>query len=314
MESSRLSRFGLVLLALVTLGWGLAWPINKWVLAEVPPLTFRGTGLVVGALGVLALARAAGQPLAIPARFWGRIAMLSLGNIVGWNALVIYGIQELPSGRAALLGYTMPLWSTLLSVWLLREPLTARRVASLVLGMAGIAALLAGELAELASAMTGVLLMLGAAVSWAIGTVLLKRYALPIPTAALTGWMMLIGSVPIAAGALLEHDRWQPVSALAVLGVAYSAVVGLMFGYWAWNRLVLMVPVAVSSVSSLATPVIGVASGMWLLDEPLTWHEVVAGACILGAIALVMYPRIPATADDRVSAPRRSATAGRDRC
>src|SRR5205814_8493335 len=135
--------------------------------------------------------------------------------------------------------------------------------------------LLGGDLAGMASAAGGVVLMLAAAVSWALGVVLLKRFALPVPTAALTGWMMLAGGAPIALAAVFrEHDRWHAVSTSAVLGLLYSAVVAFMFCYWAWNRLVLMVPVAVSSVSSLATPVVGVLSGMWLLHEPLTWHEV----------------------------------------
>jgi drug/metabolite transporter (DMT)-like permease len=130
--------------------------------------------------------------------------------------------------------------------------------------------------------------------------VLLKRFALPIPTAALTGWMMVAGGVPIAVGAVaLEHDRWHPVTTSAALGLLYSVVIAFMFCYWAWNRVVLMVPVAVSSVSSLATPVLGVLSGMWLLREPLTWHEITAGACILGAIALVIRSRESEAAQGR---------------
>jgi drug/metabolite transporter (DMT)-like permease len=288
-ERSRLSGFGVVLLGLVTLGWGFAWPVIKLVLAEVPPLTFRGICLVAAGAGVLALARLGGQSLHVPARYWGRLLALSACNVVGWNLFVVYGIGLLPSGRAALLGYTMPLWSTVLSVWLLDEPLTARRAASLLLGMAGVAVLLGGDVAGMARAANGVALMLGAAVSWGLGVVLLKRFALPIATASLTGWMMLAGGAPIACAAVaLEHDRWRPVTGVAVLGLLYSVVIAFMFCYWAWNRVVLMVPVAVSSVSALATPVVGVLSGMWVLGEPLTWQEVAAGACIVGAIALVV--------------------------
>ena len=72
-----------------------------------------------------------------------------------------------------------------------------------------------------------------------------------------------------------------------------------MFGYWAWNRVVLMVPVAVSSVSILAVPVISLVSGAWLLHEPLTWRELVAAACIVGAIALVLGSPPARRADDR---------------
>jgi drug/metabolite transporter (DMT)-like permease len=290
-ERSRLPASGVVLLALVTLGWGFVWPINKFVLGELAPLTFRAVCLVGAGVGVLALARLGGQSLGVAARHWGRLLALAACNILAWNVFVVYGIALLPSGRAALLGYTMPLWSTALSAWLLDEPLTARRVASLVLGMAGVVVLLAGDLAAMASAATGVVLMLAAAVSWALGVVLLKRFALPVPTAALTGWMMLAGGAPIVVGAVaLEHGRWRPLSTAAALGLVYCVVVAFMFCYWAWNRLVLMVPVAVSSVSALATPVVGVASGVWLLDEPLTWREVAAGAFILAAIAIVLAP------------------------
>ena len=294
-ERSRLPPFGLVLLALITLGWGFTWPIIKLVLVELPPLTFRAICLVVAGAGILVLARLGGHSLRVPARHWGRLLALAACNIVGWNVLLIYGVALLPSGRAALLGYSMPLWSMALSIWLLDERLTAQRAVSLVLGMTGVVVLLAGDLAGMASAMTGVVLMLGAAVSWALGLVLMKRFELPIPTVSLTGWMMLAGGAPIATAAIvLEHDRWHPVTAVPALGLAYSVLVSFMFGYWAWNRIVLMVPVAVSSISTLAIPVVGILSGMWLLDEPVTWHEIAAGTCILGAIALVLRPRSPA--------------------
>jgi len=291
-ERSRLSGFGLVLLALITLGWGFNWTVVKLVLVEIPPLTFRAVCLIGAGTGMLLLARAGGQSLHVPARHWRRLLALAACNIVGWNVLVIYGVTLLPSGRAALLGYSMPLWSMILSVWLLGERLTARRGLSLLLAMSGIAILLGGDLAGMAGATRGIALMLGAAVSWALGTVLLKRFELPIPTLCLTGWMMLTGSVPIAAGAaVLEHDRWRPITTIPALGLVYCVFISFMFCYWAWNRLVLMVPVAVSSISALATPVVGILCGVWLLHEPLTWQEIAAGAFILGAIALVLRPR-----------------------
>jgi drug/metabolite transporter (DMT)-like permease len=293
-ERPRLSRFGLVLLALITLGWGFNWSVVKLVLVEIPPLTFRAICLLAAGTGMLLLARTVGQSLHVPARHWRRLLALSACNVVGWNVLVIYGVTLLPSGRAALLGYSMPLWSMILSVWLLGERLTARRGLSLLLAMSGIAILLGGDLAGMAGATRGIVLMLGAAVSWALGTVLLKRFELPIPTLSLTAWMMLTGAVPIAAGAaVLEHDRWRPVTTIPALGLVYCVFISFMFCYWAWNRLVLMVPVAVSSISALATPVVGILCGVWLLHERLTWQEIAAGASILGAIALVVRPGRP---------------------
>ncbi len=292
MERSRLPPSGLVLLGLIALGWGFSWPAIKIVLTEVAPLTFRTACLLGGGGGLLVLARIAGQPLRVPARLWGRLLALSATGIVAWNVFVVYGIALLPSGRAALLAYTMPLWSAVLSVWLLGERLTARRALSLVLGMAGVTTLLGADVAGMTGAVYGVVLMLAAAMAWALSMVLLKRFALPIPTSVLTAWTMVAGGVPIAGVAIvLEHGRWHPVTARAGIALTYSVVIAFMFCYWAWNRLVLMVPVAVSSISSLVTPVIGVLSSIWLLGDPLTWREITAGACILGAVALVLRPR-----------------------
>lgn len=302
MERSSFSRFGLLLLALLALGWGFNWPIMKIVLQDVPPLTFRGVCLLAGGIGVLGLARVIGGSIRIPRAYWTRLLLLSACNIVCWNVLAIYGVGLLPSGRAALLGYTMPLWSMTLSVFLLNERLTARRIAALALGMTGVLILMSADFARWRDAVLGVSLMLGAAFTWGLGVVWLKRFALPIPTVSLTGWLMLIGSVPICIAALaFEQSAWRPIGPAPMLGVLYNIFVAFMFCYWAWNRIVLMVPVAVSSLSSLVTPVIGVLSGMWLLNEQLSWREVVAALLILGGIALVL--RSPAPLRKETEAP-----------
>lgn len=284
----RLPPLGLALLAGVSLAWGLNWPIMKVVLTDVPPLYFRVFCLLLGGAGVLALARLGGQSIAVPTGQWPRLAILSFFNIVGWNVGAIYGVMLLPSGRAALLAYTMPLWSSLLSVWVLGERLTARRVVSLLLGLVGIVVLMGGGSAAMLQAPLGVACMIVAAWSWAIGVVLMKRLPVAMGTLSLTGWMMLLGGIPLVFIAVpLETSRLVVPGLWSTLGLLYNLVSVFMFSYWAWMRVVLMVPVSVSSISSLTTPLIGVGSGALLLNEPLGWREGVAALCILGAIAAV---------------------------
>jgi drug/metabolite transporter (DMT)-like permease len=291
-ERSRLSSFGLLLLALLALGWGLNWPIMKIVLRDVPPLYFRGVCLLLGGCGVLALGRLDGQPLTVPRLCWRPLAILAAANILGWNVLAIYGVGLLPSGRAALLGYTMPLWSLGFSVWLLRERLNSRRVLGLILGLAGVVTLIGADWSMLAGAPVGVLCMLGAALSWGLGVVLLKRFALPLPTTILTGWTMVLGALPMIVAAIpLETGALRPVGLWPAFGMVYNILVAFMFCYWAWNRIVLMVPVAVSSLSSLVTPVIGVMGGMLLLGERPGWSEFAGAGLILGALATVLLPQ-----------------------
>lgn len=288
-----LPRQGLLLLAGLSLFWGLNWPIMKVVLSEVPPLYFRASCLLAGGLGMLALARGGGMAIAVPRGSWPRLLLLALFNIIGWNVLIVYGVALLPSGRAALLGYTMPLWSAILSAWLLGERITARRLAGLALGLAGVAVLVGGSLDGLRQSPVGVACMILAAWSWALGIVLLKRLPVALPTSSLTGWMMLLGALPILVVAIpLESSRLVVPGFWPAFGMVYNTLLAFMFCYWAWNRIVLMVPVAVSSLSSLSTPVIGVLGGVVFLGEPLGWRELLAMALILAAVASVsLRPR-----------------------
>ncbi len=284
----RLPRQGIVLLMALALFWGHSWPIMKVVLREVPPLFFRSGCLFCGGLGLLVVARLGGQTLRPPHGSWPRILLLALFNILGWNVLIAYGVALLPSGRAALLGYTMPLWSTLLALPLLGERITRQRAAGVALGLAGIAVLMGDSVDGLLQAPLGLVCMLLAAWSWALGVVLFKRLPVTMPTVALTGWMMLLGSLPALAAALvLERTRLVVPSFWPAFGLAYNVFIAFMFCYWAWNRIMRMVPVAVSSLSALATPLIGVLGGALFLGERLGWREALASLLILAAVGTV---------------------------
>ena len=288
----RLPRKGLFLLAALSLFWGFNWPIMKIVLSEIPPLYFRASCLLLGGIGILAIARVGGHSIAVPEGRWKTLMLLSLFNIIGWNVPAVYGVALLPSGRAALLGYTMPLWSALLSVWILGERITIQRLVGLFLGLAGIVALMGGSLQGMLEAPVGVACMILAAWSWALGVVLLKRFPIAIPTTTLTGWTMFLGGIPLLLIAIpLESARLMVPTFWPAFGLIYNIFIAFMFCYWAWNRIVLMVPVAVSSLSSLVTPLIGVAGGTLILGETLGWREGLAALLILAAVGSVSFKR-----------------------
>ncbi|ACE85586.1 DMT family transporter [Cellvibrio japonicus] len=294
--SSRLSPEGILLLLGIGFGWGLNWPIMKYIISEIPPLSFRGFCLLLGGLGILALARIGGHSLRIPRAYWGKIFWVCLFNILAWNIMATFGLSLLPAGRSALLGYTMPLWTVLLSVLILKDSFSVRIGLALVLGLGGIFALLSDSLLSWfggplnSSLLLGAGLMVGAAWGWALGTVLLKRWKIPLHSVVLTGWLLLLASLPTLVAAAwfdgIPHsmpDQW------ALWGVVYNVFIGFMFCYWAWVRLVELVPVSVSSLSSLITPLIGVASSIILLGEEPGWPEISATLLILGAVAVVNW-------------------------
>ena len=294
MSSSTIPRAGLVLLGLLSFGWGFNWPIMKVVITEIPRWIFRGDSILLASLGLFGIAWLSGQSLKVPPGRWRQLLGMASCNIVGWNMFAIYGVSLLPSGRAAILGYTMPIWSALLSVWFLDERLTRRRVTGLVLGMSGMALLIGAEFEKLGSAPIGVILMLIAAIFWAGGLIIYKRDPLPMPITSLTAWQALLGGIPIAlSGHALEHVEWSQVSFWPIFGFWYNVFIGLLFCYWAWNKLVQMVPAAVSSLGSLIVPVVGVFSGMLFLGEVPRWQDFAALVLVLTAIATVLLPPRP---------------------
>ncbi len=291
MPSTTIPRVGLVLLGLLSLGWGFNWPIMKVVITEIPRWIFRGDSILLASLGLFAIALISGQSLKVPKGRWRQLLAMAGCNIVGWNMFAIYGVSLLPSGRAAILGYTMPIWSALLSVWLLDEPLTRRRLIGLALGMGGMALLIGAEFEQLRSAPIGVMLMLCAAIFWAGGLVIYKRDPLPMPISSLTAWQALLGGIPIAlSGHALESVDWGQVSFWPMFGFWYNVFIGLLFCYWAWNKLVQMVPAAVSSLGALIVPVVGVFSGMLFLDEVPRWQDFAALVLVLTAIGTTLLP------------------------
>ena len=196
--TTSLSASSLLPVAVLTLIWGCNWPVLKMGVTEIAPLTFRAITLPLAALGLLAVAHLSGDSIRVPRALWGKVATLALFNIACWNGLVLFGVQQLPAGRSAILAYTMPIWSVLFSLVLLSEPLGARRIAGMALGMLGMALLLGDDIRHLRRTPTAALLILGAAIGWALGTVLLRKWKVPIAQNTLSGWMMLLGWIPIA--------------------------------------------------------------------------------------------------------------------
>jgi len=280
-------------LAGLTLVWGFNWTAIKVAISEIAPFTFRTVCLGAGAAVLFAFLRAGGQPLAIPRSEWRRLALIAFFLVTCWNILVVFGIAQVASGRAAILAYTMPAWAIPLSVWLLAERMSARKLLGLALGMGGMSVLLWEEFARLQGAPLGALLVLTAAMTWAIGTVLQKKFPVRAPLAALTAWLMLIGGVPIYLGAILLEDfgRLADIGLWPALALAYNVFLSFAWAHWAWIKIAMTVSVTVFSLSMLMVPVVGVFSGMFFLGEQPGWAEFGALALVLGSLLTVVVPQ-----------------------
>jgi drug/metabolite transporter (DMT)-like permease len=282
----------LVLLVLLTLAWGLNWPVMKLGVTHFPPLTFRALSMWFGLPILYAAVRWMRVDLRIARHDWPELAKLTLTNMIVWHVVAILAVQALSSGRAAILGYTMPIFSALWGRALFRDRLASRQLVGVLAAAIGVALLLWHELSQMAGRPWGAFGMLFAAAVWALGTQQLRRTHIRVPTMALTWWMTVATTLVMTLlAALREHAQWQMPDAVAWAAIAYNAVVIFGFAQPIWLLLARSLPPAASTLSVMMIPVLGAVSGAVWLHEALHWQVGVAVVLMGVAIASVLWPR-----------------------
>ena len=275
----------------LTLVWGLNWPLMKFSLRELSPLYFRAVTMTGGALMLLAWYRLRGMPMRLPRAALGPVLLLALPNIFGWHLFSILGVRELASGRAATLGFTMPIWTVLLGALFFGQGLSRRALVGVVCAGSAVTLLVAHEITALAGRPLGVLWMQLAAVSWALGTILMRRSALKLPTEALTVWMMALSSAGfwLVASALEPAPLWR-FSAPMWAALAWGAAMNYGVAQVIWFGLARTLPPQASTFAIMAVPLVGTLSAALIVGEVPGALDFVAAGFIMLAIASALLP------------------------
>ena len=287
----KLTRQQLLGLVLLTLIWGINWPVMKIGVTDFPPLTFRmlsmWLGLPLMALGLLAMR----APFRIPRAHWRELFWLAVFNMIIWHALIIIAVKSLSSGRAAILGYSMPVFSAVLGAWLFGNRLSARAWGGVAAAATGVLLLLWHEFTQLAGRPLGVLLALVSALAWALGVQLLRRTTLTVPTLTISFWMTVMTALVMTALAVLfERPQWQTPPPATWGAIAFNAVLIFGFAQTFWLSLARHLPPVASTLSVMMIPILGVFSGAWWLGELLHWQDGAAVLLMVLAIASVLWP------------------------
>jgi len=282
-----LTRRQLGLLAALTLMWGCNWPMMKFSLREVPPLTFRALTMTGGVLLMALWFTARGTSMALPRSQVARVFGLAVPNVIGWHLASIIGLTQLAAGRAGILAFTMPVWTVLLGALLFDQRLTRRAGIASVSALAAVALLAIDELTSLAGRPVGVLWLQAAAVSWALGTLLMRRVTVAMATEALTVWMMVFGCVVfwIAALAVEPPLQWPSWSTATWASLVWGAVVNFGISQLLWFSLARELPAQASAFSLMAVPIVGVLSSAIVVGEVPRASDWVALLFIAAAIA-----------------------------
>jgi drug/metabolite transporter (DMT)-like permease len=279
---------GLLLLAVTSVSWGLSWPVTKFILSEWPPLSARGLPGLVGALALVAYAKARGDSLAVPRALWPRLAVSAFFNVTLWMAVMGFALLYLPAGETAVIAFTMPVWTALLAWPLLGERLTALRVVALALAFAGIVALMgANGFAASAAKAPGVALALTGALGFALGTIFVKRFPIALPGATSAAWQIGLGSVPVfGLGLMFEHASFAALTPLGWAALGYLTLIQFCIAYLCWFAALQRLPASVAAIGTMAVPVIGVLASAVALREPLGAAQIAALLLTLTGVAL----------------------------
>ena len=291
--TSVISRQQLIGLVGITLMWGINWPMMKIALREVSPMYFRGVTMGLGAVWLLFYFRFQGLRLwPQTLREWRDIVLLGIPNMFLWHALSILGVMSLPSGRASILGFTMPVWTVVIGVMFMGAQFTPRIIAAVVATLAAIGLLISHEFTVLQGQPMGILWMELGALSWAVGTLWMRRISFTMPVQSLTVWMMLISSPMILlVGASTETWPTWELSPLAWGSLAYAVLINYGFAQIIWFGMARDLPPATSAMSIMAVPVVGTLSASLLIGELPHWQDYAAMVCVVLAIAAVLLPQ-----------------------
>jgi drug/metabolite transporter (DMT)-like permease len=278
---------------LLAFAWGLNWPAIKIVLTAVPPFTLRLLGLGGAALLLAGVALVQGKSLWPPRAAWPGIVVGAVFTITAFNFCTAFAQLNTSTSRAAVLTYTMPMLSAALAWVLLGERPGRRGAWALVLGSAGIGVLawpvLEGVAQGSGAAPAGLVFPLLAALAWAVGTVAAKRWPPVGERVVVTAWQLGIGGWCGALAAAFTGETlpaaWEP---RVVAALTYHIVVANAFAYLLWYRILEALSATVSSLTTLAVPVVGVLGAMALVGDRPSLADWAGFTLVLGGAALVV--------------------------
>ena len=279
-----------VVLALV---WGSTWMFIKVGLQDLPPFTFVWIRFAVALVPLLIIMAAMGLKLPRRVSEWGLLSLTGVLTFTLGYGLVFWGEQHISSGLTSVLFTTYPLFGLFFAHWLLpSEPLTVRRVAGAVLGMAGVVLIFADQLR-----LQGTLAVLGGAailvssLAGSLSGVMIKKWGSHFNPFVVTAVQMVLGGLPLLAVALLTEGNpldlsWTPK---ALFSLFYLALVGTSLAFVLWYKLLQSSQVTRAQFMPVFNTLVAVILGWLVLHEHYGVRGLLGGAAILTGLALALW-------------------------
>ncbi|WP_064750335.1 EamA family transporter [Solirubrobacter soli] len=279
---------------IVYIVWGSTYLAIALMVETIPPLLGAGTRFIcVGLILLPILAFRSGASVWKPTR----AELLSAGFVglmlPGANAVISVAEKTVPSGLAALLVASIPLW-----VILLRratgERIAWRSIGAVLVGFGGLVLLLhpSGE-----ATLIGLLACVGAALMWAVGSFASPRISLPRDPLVSTAWQSLLGGIAVFSCGLIGGEvgdvHFEAFSGRSIFGLIYLITFGSLLAFTCYAWLLQNAPISKVSTYAYVNPVVAIALGWLILDEGITATTLIGAGIIVASVALVVRAEAP---------------------
>ncbi|MGZ4820405.1 MAG: EamA family transporter [Terriglobales bacterium] len=303
MSESRQHGFRVIFaFALVYVFWGSTYLGIGIAVEHIPPLLMTGTRFLIAGLLMLAWCTVSGRKIRVTLAEAVKLGVIGALLLTFANPILAHAEEVVPTGLSALIVSMTPLWFLLIDTWIFRGDRISRRgVAGLLLGIAGIMALLWPKLREMSSnpldrrVLLAALTLPIASFTWALGSALSKRWQHGIDAFSATGWQMAIaGALNLTLAFALGDPARAQWTASGIGAIAYLVVFGSWVGYSAYIWLLQNVPMPKVATYAYVNPVVAVFLGWLVLHETVDVYILAGSVIIVAAVALVTSAKVKA--------------------
>ncbi|MEA2359665.1 MAG: hypothetical protein QOI62_2925 [Solirubrobacteraceae bacterium] len=279
-------------LGVVYVIWGSTYLAIRIMVEDVPPLLGAGVRFLVAGAAVLAFLAARRHSVRVSRRALGSAALVGILLLAGGNGVVTVAERHVPSGLAALLVASVPLWVVIMRVTVDRDRIQRATLAGVAVGFCGLGLLLLPGSRPADASTAGVILVLIAACSWATGSFLSPRLALPRDPLLSTGWQMVFGGAVLLVGALLAGEpsrlHLAQTSAKSLLALVYLVTAGSWVAFSAYAWLLQNVPISKVATYAYVNPLVAVLLGWAVLGEQLGVGTLAGAGLVVASVAAIV--------------------------
>lgn len=281
-------------LALIAIIWALNFSVVKATLTQIDPFSFNALRYVLACGLLVTAARYKGFNLSVKKEhFWKLVGIGIVGNLV-YQLLFILGIYYTNSANAAVMLGTIPIWVALLSQIFTDEKLTITKSIGILLAFIGVSLIIIGgknSISFASDTFKGDVITLLSAISWAVYTILSKKYLKFYNSTQYSAFMSVVGAISlliVGAPFLIQLDVGS-ITLAGLGGIIYSGLLSVGFAYLIWNNGISKIGAVRTAAYQNLVPVLGLIFGITLLNETLTIAQYSGSAIVILGIVMSRF-------------------------